>query len=215
MQAGQYVSIEDGAALSGSIYVFIRTLPNIINVDNIIFKSVSSASGGTVNPGLTGQVAYYPADGNVIDGTNSLPGQVQVSVDSLNSGVNANGTHFWRGDGIWAVITGSDIFIWNEVTTTSQAAVVDNGYVTNNAALVTVTLPAVAAFGKIVAVQGKGAGGWSCVANTGQTIHVGNAASGVAGSVSSTDRYDAMELICITANTTWSARSVIGNLTIA
>jgi len=108
----------------------------------------------------------------------------------------------------------SEGLVWNDVTGVSQLASVNNGYVTDNAGLVTVTLPATAAFGDRVAVQGKGAGGWSLVANTGQTIHVGNVASSVAGSVSSTNQWDGIELLCVTADTTWTAR-FFGNFTVA
>jgi hypothetical protein len=68
---------------------------------------LTSPTGGTVSPGLINQVAYYPATGNTIAGTSNLPSLVQVGVNSLNSGVNANGAHFWRGDGIWATVANS------------------------------------------------------------------------------------------------------------
>jgi hypothetical protein len=45
---------------------------------------------------------------------------------------------------------------WSEVTGTSQTASVASGYITNNAGLVTVTLPGTAAVGDIVEVAGKG-----------------------------------------------------------
>jgi len=53
--------------------------------------------------------------------------------------------------------TGAAEITWNNVTGTSQAAAVNNGYVTNNGALVTVTLPASAAVGQAVAISGSGA----------------------------------------------------------
>ncbi len=109
----------------------------------------------------------------------------------------------------------SEGLIWNDVTGTSQAALVENAYVADNVGLVTVTLPATMVLGDRVVVQGKGSGGWSLVANTGQTIHVGNTASGVAGHVASTNQWDCIELVCVTANTTWATRATIGNLTIA
>src|SRR4051812_14224924 len=45
--------------------------------------------------------------------------------------------------------------LWSEVTGTSQAAAVNNGYITNNAGLVTVTLPVTAALGTIIEICGK------------------------------------------------------------
>lgn len=105
---------------------------------------------------------------------------------------------------------------WNEVLTPTQAMVVNNGYIANNAGVVTLTLPAVAAFGDVVQVGGKGAGGWSIAQNAGQTIHFGSldTTTGAGGSLSSILRYDAVELICITANTDWLVLSGLGNLTV-
>jgi len=106
---------------------------------------------------------------------------------------------------------GTGTINWTEVTTTTQAAAVNNGYVANNAGLVTITLPATAAQFSVVSVVGKGAGGFKVVANTGQIINVDNVATSTAGSVSSTNRWDGITLRCVTANTTWSATSVVGN----
>lgn len=104
---------------------------------------------------------------------------------------------------------------WNEETTTSVTAVVNNGYVANNAGLVTVTIPTTAAVGDTVRVIGKGAGGWLIAQNASESINFGNVTTtvGVGGSLASTHRYDAVEIVCITANTTWNVVSSIGNIT--
>lgn len=101
--------------------------------------------------------------------------------------------------------TGSG-YTWTEVTGTSQAMAADSGYIANNAGLVTLTLPSTAAVGTSVIVQGKGAGGWRIAQNSGQTIRFGSVSTttGVAGNLSSTNRYDSVELLCITANTDWA-----------
>jgi hypothetical protein len=100
---------------------------------------------------------------------------------------------------------------WTEVTGTSQSAAVNEHYLTNNASLVTVTLPTTAAVGDMLTVQGLGAGGWKIAQNASEQIiwMAGGVDSshettvGTGGSLASTDRYDAVTLICITANTTW------------
>lgn len=112
--------------------------------------------------------------------------------------------------------TGSGIG-WTEVTGTTQAMTADNGYVANNAGVVTFTLPATAAFGTAINVLGKGAGGWAVAQNAGQSIRIGSATTtvGVGGSLASTNAFDSFELICTTANTIWTAiGGVQGNLTI-
>ena len=65
---------------------------------------------------------------------------------------------------------------WNEVTATSQQAVSNNGYVTNSASEVTITLPASPNVGDIIAVTGGGSGGWKIAQNAGQKIFIENAA---------------------------------------
>lgn len=96
---------------------------------------------------------------------------------------------------------------WTNVTGTSQTMVADGGYVANNAGLVTLTLPATAAFGTFLYIQGTGAGGWTIAQNAGQSIHIGNVAStvGAGGSVASSNQFDSLILLCTVANTTWCA----------
>ena len=107
------------------------------------------------------------------------------------------------------------ILPWTVVAGTSQTAAINNGYITNNAGLVTVTLPSTAAVGSVVEVAGLGAGGWKVAQNAGQTIHFGNAntTAGTGGSLASTLTYDAIRLLNIVANTDWSVLSVMGNIT--
>lgn len=111
-------------------------------------------------------------------------------------------------------LTGPASFAYNNVSGTTQAAAVNNGYIIGNASQTTVTLPATAAQGSVIAIQGLGAGGWIMTANTGQTIKLGSSTTSSAGSLTSTNLYDALEVVCITANTTWAVKSVIGNITV-
>lgn len=105
--------------------------------------------------------------------------------------------------------TGGSGLSWSTVAGTTQAAVANAGYFIGNAALTTVTLPATSASGAIVAIQGFGAAGWVLQANTGQTIHVGQQATTTAGSVASSGNFDAIEVICVTADTVWAMRGPV------
>lgn len=107
-------------------------------------------------------------------------------------------------------------FSWTEVTGTTQSMAVNNGYISSNASQVVLTLPATAAIGDAVKVQGKGTGGWRVAQNAGQIIHFNSATStlGVTGYIESTQRYNSVELVCITANNEWAVNSVSGNLTV-
>lgn len=131
---------------------------------------------------------------------------------SAGSGISISNT----AGGITISGTGSGIG-WTEVTGTTQAMAADSAYVSSNAGLVTLTLPATAAFGTAIVVLGKGAGGWLIAQNGGQNIQVGSSSTtvGAGGSVASTNRYDSITMICTTANTTWSMYGAPqGNLTI-
>lgn len=111
--------------------------------------------------------------------------------------------------------TGVGSLVWNDVAGTTQSAVVNNGYICSNAAQTTVTLPATCAEGSVFAVQGKGAGGWILQMNGGQTLHLGSVASTAAGSATSTNQWDSLTIVCVTANTTFAAISSVGNITLA
>lgn len=99
---------------------------------------------------------------------------------------------------------------------TTISAAVNNGYITTAGSLASITLPATAAVGDIVAVVGEGAGGWSLIANTGQTIKFIGATTSSAGSFSSTSQYDTILVVCVVANTTWNVQfAASAGLTIA
>lgn len=106
---------------------------------------------------------------------------------------------------------------WTVVTGTSQSAAVNNGYIANNAGLVTVTLPATSAVGDTVAVTGiNNATGWKVAQNAGNQIFFGasSTTSGAGGSLASTATRDTVYLVCVTANSAWNVVSSIGNLTV-
>lgn len=103
-----------------------------------------------------------------------------------------------------------------EVTGTTQAMAVNTPYIANNGALVTLTLPATAALGDFVAVEGKGAGGWKIAQNASQYIRFISISSvaGVGGSIASTAQYDVVRLLCTTANNGWTVIYSEGNLSV-
>ena len=112
------------------------------------------------------------------------------------------------GDGSGGGIT------WNEITGTTQSASADNGYITNNESLVTVTLPSTCVVGKIIRIIGKGAGGWKLAQNSGQSIRVGTdeTTEGTSGYIESGSPYDSIEVICVTTDTEFSAIQSTGVL---
>lgn len=109
----------------------------------------------------------------------------------------------------WATSQAS-IFPFTEITSTSQAMAINNGYILNSTALVTATLPLVSSVGDLVWIVGKGSGGWQIAQNAGQTIHFGNQDTtiGVGGHLDSTNQYDAIQLLCTAANTDWTCTGI-------
>ncbi len=93
---------------------------------------------------------------------------------------------------------------WTTVSGTTQAAAVNNGYISNNAGAVTFTLPITFAIGESVEIKGLGAGGWVLAAGTATTIRIGNSVTSSAGSLTSANQYDTVSVIGLVANTTWS-----------
>ncbi len=113
--------------------------------------------------------------------------------------------------------SGTAGFSWVDVIGTSQAMAQNTGYVADNAALVTLTLPATAAFGTIIRIIGKGAGGWVIAQNANQNIIIRATSTtvGTGGSVASTASWNAINLVCTVANTTWQCENdPLGILTV-
>jgi hypothetical protein len=103
---------------------------------------------------------------------------------------------------------------WNDITGTSASMAPNNGYISDNGStVVQLTLPAIIAQGQIISVAGYGSGGWKILQNSGQTIYYGNVQTTTSsGTLSSTNQYDQIDLLCIVANTTFVVRSSIGNI---
>lgn len=114
---------------------------------------------------------------------------------------------FPDADGTVAYV--SNVLTWNSVAGSFEFAVVNNGYVTTSGSLTTIALPATAAVGSVIAIGGQGSGGWTMTANTGQTIKMTSSTTTTAGSLSSTNQYDCIEVVCVVANTTWVVRSAV------
>lgn len=102
--------------------------------------------------------------------------------------------------------TGAGVLSWNTIASATIASI-NQGYISNNAATrVVLTMPSTAAVGSEIKLMGLGAAGWQIAQPAGVNIQVGeqSTTSGTGGSLSSTNQYDSIYLICIVANTTWS-----------
>lgn len=210
------------------------------NNDNVPVATWSSFGGGSGATDFTTDngIAMVSSDNiNILGGTlistSGSGDTVTIDLDSgtdgqviigSTSGSSAYAT-LASADGSVTITNGSNSIdlsasspgiTWNEVTDTSEDMVAMNGYVANNAGLVTLTLPATCAFGDTIRVAGLGAGGWKVAQNASQVIHFGDmdTTTGAGGSLASTNRYDCIELLCVATNTDFLVLSSIGNLTV-
>lgn len=180
------------------------------------FNAIDGVFGG--NGGFIPTTTVQAGNPNTVVAGSSFAGQIGDIYFDTTGAIGytctvggASATAVWAADGASA-----SAFGWNNTTGTTQAMVVNNGYVSNNAAQSTFTLPTTAAVGQRVAVSGAGAAGFIIAQNASQLVHIYGSAvttTGTGGNITSTDAYDAVELLCITANTTWKVQSVKGNPT--
>lgn len=163
----------------------------------------TSATAATVTIDNDGVITINGDSGSATGNTITIAGGTNVTTSATGSTVTIDAS-------------GGSSFTWSEQTGTTQAMAVGNGYILNNAGLVTATLPATAAVGDLMEIVGKGAGGWLMAQNSGQTVHFGDqdTTTGAGGSLASTGRYDCISIICTTADTDFVIKSSNGNITV-
>ena len=197
------------AQSNGSIYTFTTaTYPSTTTANQLLYSSATNTVGGlaTANSAtLVTNASGVPAwtssmtNGQILIGsTGATPVPATITGAAGITVTNAAGSITISG--------GGGGYTWTEVTGTSQAMAANNGYITNNPALVTLTLPVSAALGTTISIAGKGAGGWKIAQNAGQEIFFGSSATtiGATGYLQSTQQFDSIELLCITADTQWT-----------
>lgn len=154
---------------------------------------------------------YNNLDGQLLIGSTS---QNQPVVGTLTGGA---GIVVTNGDGT-ITIDATKAEFWEEITNTTHQMVIDKYYATDNAALVTLTLPVTAAFGTELRVIDKRASGgrWLIAQNASQIIRFGkkNTTAGITGSLASAEDHDGVHLVCTVANTEWVVIGAVGNLVI-
>jgi len=214
--------LADGTDTNISINITAKGTGTVIIDDLTLTTDLAVSEGGTGLSSLNDHsVLLGAAAANMNYVAVGATGTILVANTAADPTWLAAGTNTHvltaKGAGVapaWEAPTGD--FTWSEVTGTTQAAVVDAGYITNNAALVTVTLPDTAALGSVLRITGKGAGGWKLAQNAGETVYFGTSSTtpGAGGSLASTAVRDTVELVCVTADTDWNVISSVGNITV-
>jgi len=135
----------------------------ITPVPSALYALAASNLLGTVSAGqLTGTIASTNLSG--ILAAAQLPAGI---LTNGSSGVTLAGAFIGNGGALTNV---PGTLVWQSVTGTNQQAQSNTGYLVNNPAVVTLTLPASPRVGDVVRVSGIGAGGWIIAPNAGQSI---------------------------------------------
>ena len=197
------------AQSNGSIYTFTTaTYPSTTTANRLLYSSatntvtdLATANSATLVTDATGTPSWTSSmtNGQVLIGSTGATPVPATITGTL-------GVTVTNGPGAITISGGGGGYTWTEVTGTTQTMAANNGYITNNPALVTLTLPTTAALGTTLSIAGKGAGGWKIAQNAGQEIFFGLSATtiGVTGYLQSTQQFDSIELLCITADTQWT-----------
>ena len=147
--------------------------------------AIYSANAGSAATAISAATATTAASANSVSAAN-IVGTVQLTqlpetilTNGGSSSVNLTGTFSGNVNGNGAGLTGvPGTLTWQNVTGTNQQAQSNTGYLANNAAQVTITLPASPNVGDIVSVSGVGAGGWqigqTVVGYTNQYLYAGS-----------------------------------------
>jgi hypothetical protein len=189
--------------------------------------TVTAGTGLTVSTGNTTLTPLAAARPGIV--RSSTAGVISALIDSNTDGQvlisSSVGVPVWAsltaGSGVTITPGANTItisgFPWTQVAGNTQAAAVNNGYICQNAGLTTVTLPATAAYGSVIEVVGEGTAGFTIVHPVaGHYIQYGNLATTAnTGSLSSSNRYDCVRLVCRVTDTTWQVLSAVGVLNVA
>ena len=189
-----------------NLYTNTNFIPSMLNNDFGILTLVDQQAQ-LVNQLIGPRYNYSAIIQDVIDTILPIlgPGQIWMK-DQGNDAIVA--VDFATGGG-------GNITSWQTVSVPSVNAASGNGFVADRTATpVQVVLPAVFNVGDEIGVLGLGAGGWSLVANTGQTIKFGSVTTSSAGAINSDVQYANIFVRGLVANTTWSVELVNSNPTV-
>lgn len=201
--AGQVLRSGASSAPNWSTTIY----PSTTTINGVVYAVAANILGQT--SAVNNAVMVSNATGVPVFSSTMTDGQVIIGSSaglpiaaSLSAGSGITITPGANSITIASSTTGGGV-TWATIAGTTQAATVNTGWIPTNVGLTTIGLPATAPIGSVVSVQGQGSGGWTVDAPGSQIIHVGATATSAGGTVSSVNRYDAITLVCIVADTEW------------
>lgn len=125
------------------------------------------------------------------------------------------GIHVTNGSGAVTVGVYGGGFTWQTIGA-SQTLAVNNAYICNAGATLNLALPTTCAVGDMIEVLLDGSTAWNVTQAAGQQVRVGTlqTTAGVGGSIGSNNQGDWIQILCVVANTTFTANVKQGNVTI-
>lgn len=207
----------DGETGVENYYYLIKDQTSTAN--NGIYK-LTEVGSASLEWELT-RATYFNSSSNILDGklvfvvNGTTQSDTMWETDVTEPVTVGTGSILFNAFSIPSVVP-SPYLTWVVVGGTSESMLVNYGYIPTNVALTTLTLPTTAEPGDTFKIMGYGSGGWKIAQNAGQKIFFGNQATtlGAGGYIASTNRYDAIELICIDDDNFMSVSSSIGNITV-
>jgi hypothetical protein len=215
-----------GAAVTMTANGLFNSFYDIFNVSSFIVDT-SGAFGrvfyahATIKAGSTSfnsqlTITRVPQNPNTFPTTN---GQIAIGstgkmpiLSTLTAGTGMAVTNGAGSISIAAAPPGGAYLSWQSISANTTLAS-NNGYIVSSGAL-SLALPTTASLGSIIVVILTGGTSWTITQAAGQSIRIGNitTTTGTGGSTTSSATGDAMLLMCTTANTSWLAYSIIGNI---
>jgi len=196
-------------AASSKISVALDAGNNEVDFDVTEANLTLQNLGGvlTAVKGGTGQSTFTKGDIFVATGASTL---VKLAVGSNDQVLTADSGE--ASGTKWGTAPAS-LLPWTEVGGTSQTMAVNNGYITINASLTTLTLPTTAAVGDVLRIVMRGTGIAKIAQGASQQIRYAGqfTTPGATGHLDSIIVDDAIELVCTIVNNDWNAISMIGD----
>ena len=206
LNAGTYVKAKADSEANAAL---VGMVSSVTGADDFYIAQEGYLSGLA---GLAAGTVYYldPVTAGALTAAKPVAvGQVELPcfiADSATTG------YFFTSVGDLIIPSGT-LFPYS-VVAVNTAMTVNNGYITNSAGLLTMTIPGAFAVSDRITVSGHGAGGWTIAQPAGVQIFdlAGNSTIGVGGSVSSTGNGDVIDMVCVVANTSFRVVSSKGTL---
>lgn len=218
--------------------VLVTSAGGVPSISGTLPFTVPVTTGGTGLTSTTANQILYSTSNNVIGGLTSvirsvltntsagIPSFIGLSSGQIIIGSTAGSpaaAFLSAGTGITITNAANSITIasssgenaWINQASTPITMVVNTPYTAETAGVLTFNVPATVAKNSTFEIVGVGAGGWLLQMNTGQVCNFNSTPTSSGGSLSSTNRYNTIKILCTTANTTFVVMSNEGTLTVA